>query len=145
MPLIHPAAMILIVTFLSLSFLFRKSFCGWLCPIGTVSEQLWKLGRDTFGRNFAAPKWLDLPLRTLKYALLAAFLYAVLSMSVRDLAGFLESPYGLIADVKISNFFRFLSTGAAIFIGILVVASILFAMPGAVTCVPTALSWAWPR
>lgn len=123
-PLIHPAAMVLIVTFLILSFLFRKSFCGWLCPVGTVSEWLWKLGRDTFRRNFAAPKWLDIPLRGLKYLLLAAFLYAVLSMSVRDLAGFLESPYGLIADVKMLNFFRYLTPGAAIFLGVLVIASI---------------------
>lgn len=116
--------MVLIVTFLILSFLFRKSFCGWLCPVGTVSEWLWKLGRDTFRRNFAAPKWLDIPLRGLKYLLLAAFLYAVLSMSVRDLAGFLESPYGLIADVKMLNFFRYLTPGAAIFLGVLVIASI---------------------
>lgn len=123
-PLIHPAAMVLIVTFLVLSVVFRKAFCGWLCPVGTVSEWLWKLGRDTFRRNFVAPKWLDIPLRSLKYLLMAAFLYAVMSMSVRDLAGFLASPYGLVADVKMLNFFRFLTPGAAIFVGVMVIASI---------------------
>ena len=122
-PEVHPAAMILILVFFVISVLFRKAFCGWLCPIGTVSERLWKLGRETFGRSFLAPKWLDLPLRMLKYALLGAFFYAVLSMHVADLTGFLASPYGLIADVKMLNFFRFLSPGAAIVLAALVITS----------------------
>ncbi len=123
-PDIHPAAMVLILTFFALSVLFRKAFCGWMCPVGAVSERLWKLGKETFGRNFYAPKWLDLPLRSLKYALFCAFLYAVLSMHVDDLSAFLRSPYGLIADVKMLNFFRFLSAEAAIFVGVTVIVSI---------------------
>ena len=42
-PPLHPAAMFLLVTFLAISFLFRKAFCSWLCPVGTVSEYLGKL------------------------------------------------------------------------------------------------------
>jgi len=80
MPVIHPAAMVLFVTFVLLSLVFRKAFCGWLCPVGTVSEWLWKTGRDAFGRSFLTPKWLDLVLRTCKYALFFAFFYAVLRM-----------------------------------------------------------------
>ncbi len=38
MPAIHPAGMFLLIAFLVASWLFRKSFCGWLCPVGTVSE-----------------------------------------------------------------------------------------------------------
>lgn len=123
-PAIHPAAMVLILTFFTLSVIFRKAFCGWLCPVGAISERLWKLGKETFGRTFPLPKWLDIPLRTLKYALLGAFFYAVLSMDTDSIAGFLMSPYGLVADVKMLNFFRFLSTGAAIFLGIIVLLSI---------------------
>ena len=37
-PAIHPAAMFLVFTFLAMSFLLRKAFCSWLCPIGTISE-----------------------------------------------------------------------------------------------------------
>lgn len=34
---IHPAGTLLLITFLAASLIFRKSFCGWLCPVGTVS------------------------------------------------------------------------------------------------------------
>lgn len=39
-PAMHPAAMFLLITFASMAFLFRKAFCGWLCPVGTLSEYL---------------------------------------------------------------------------------------------------------
>ena len=123
-PRVHPAAMVLILTFLTISLLFRKAFCGWLCPVGTLSEWLWKLGRDTFGRNFYLPRWLDIGLRSLKYILLGLFLYAVGSMSALAIAQFLESPYGLVADVKMLNFFRHMGTTAAVVIGLLAFASI---------------------
>jgi polyferredoxin len=123
-PSVHPAAMVLILTFLGLSLVFRKAFCGWLCPVGAFSEWLWKLGRETFRRSFFAPKWLDIPLRSLKYLLLAAFLYAVVTMDARSIGDFLRSPYGLVADVKMLNFFRYLTGGAAVFLGVLIVASI---------------------
>jgi polyferredoxin len=41
-PALHPAGMFLLIAFLAASWLFRKSFCGWLCPVGTVSEYLWR-------------------------------------------------------------------------------------------------------
>lgn len=122
-PLIHPAAMVLFLTFVTLSVVFRKAFCGWLCPVGTVSEWLWRVGREAFGRSFWPPKWLDLVLRTCKYALFGAFFYAVLRMDADAVGAFLASPYGLIADVKMLNFFRFLSTGAAVFLAVVVFAS----------------------
>src|SRR5579864_9118599 len=33
---VHPAAMFLFLTFVALSLLLRKAFCGWLCPAGTI-------------------------------------------------------------------------------------------------------------
>src|SRR6516225_8846970 len=44
-PRVHPAAMFLLLTFLAIAFLFRKAFCSWLCPIGTISEYLWRAGK----------------------------------------------------------------------------------------------------
>jgi polyferredoxin len=55
-PRVHAAGFFLFVSFLLISFVFRKSFCSWICPVGTVSEYLWKLGRSTFGRNFQLPR-----------------------------------------------------------------------------------------
>jgi hypothetical protein len=37
-PHVHPAGLFLLVAFAVVSFLLRKTFCGWMCPIGTVGE-----------------------------------------------------------------------------------------------------------
>jgi polyferredoxin len=123
-PRLHAAGMFLLIAFLLISLLMRKSFCSWLCPVGTLSEWLWKLGRQTFRRNWTLPRWLDIPLRSLKYLLLGLFLYAIGSMSADAIRMFLEGPYGIVADVKLLNFFRYLSTGAAVTLGILLIGSI---------------------
>ncbi|MBX5496091.1 MAG: 4Fe-4S binding protein [Bryobacteraceae bacterium] len=123
-PLIHPAAMFLIVAFLLMSLLLRKAFCGWLCPVGTISELLWKTGRDTFGRNIVLSRWLDIPLRSLKYLLLGLFLWAIITMPAPAIQAFMRSPYGLIVDVQMLNFFRYLSATAAVVIGVLALLSV---------------------
>jgi polyferredoxin len=123
-PAIHPAAMVLAAVFLISSLLLKKTFCSWLCPVGTVSEYLWKLGRKLFRRNFTVPRWLDIPLRSLKYILMAFFIYIVVSLSVEALNDFLVAPFGIIADVKMLNFFREIGiTGLAV-LGSLVVLSV---------------------
>jgi hypothetical protein len=40
---------------------------------GNVSEYLWKLGPSVFGRTFQLPRWVDIPLRSLKYLVLGFF------------------------------------------------------------------------
>jgi polyferredoxin len=124
LPALHPAGMFLLISFLAMSWIFRKSFCGWLCPVGAISEYLWRLGRQTFRRNFHLPRKLDIGLRSLKYILLALFFYAVYSMSVPAIHAFLEGPYGIVDDVKMLNFFRFLGVAGAIVVALLVIASV---------------------
>lgn len=124
-PASHPAALFLLVSFLSIAFLLRKAFCSWLCPVGTLSEYLWRAGRRTLGRNFHLTRWLDLPLRSLKYLLLGFFAWSVANMSADATEQFMRSPYGAIADVRMLNFFRDLGETAAIVLGILVLASVL--------------------
>ncbi|HEV2400396.1 MAG TPA: 4Fe-4S binding protein [Candidatus Sulfotelmatobacter sp.] len=123
-PGVHPAALFLFLSFLSIAFLFRKAFCSWLCPVGTLSEYLWRAGRQIFRRNFQLPRWLDLPLRSLKYLLLGFFVWAVGNMSADSIKEFMQSPYGVIADVRMLNFFRYLGETAAIVLAVLVVASV---------------------
>ncbi len=125
LPVTHPAAMFLLVSFLAIAFLFRKAFCSWLCPVGTLSEYLWRAGQQIFRRTLHLPRWLDLPLRSLKYLLLGFFVWAVSNMSAEAIEQFMRSPYGAIADVRMLNFFRDLGQTAAIVLGILVLASIL--------------------
>jgi len=124
-----PAGVVLLVAFLAITFLFRKAFCSWLCPIGTISEFLWKFGRRVFRRNLALPPWADGLLRTPKYALLAFFLWAIGGMSAEAIGAFFESPYGLVADVKMLDFFRHLSRSAAVVIGGLAIASLVVQNP----------------
>ena len=123
-PELHPAAMVLLVSFVMMSLLLRRSFCSWLCPVGTISEYLWKLGRRFTKRIFFPPRWLDIILRGLKYTLLGLFLYAVGTMSAAAIAAFAGSPYGVVADVKMLNFFRFLGSTGAIVIALLAVMSL---------------------
>ena len=124
LPRLHPAGMFLLIAFLAMSWIFRKSFCGWLCPVGTISEYLWRLGLRTFGRSFRLPRSLDIALRSLKYILLALFLYAVGSMPVPAIRAFLGGPYGVVDDVKMINFFRFLGLTGAVVVALLMIASV---------------------
>jgi len=125
MPAVHPAAMYLFLGFLLMSLLLKKAFCSWLCPVGTFSENLGKIGQRIFKSNFRLPAWLDLPLRGLKYLLLAFFVWIIGGMSAEALYGFMATPYGIVADVKMLNFFRDIGVTAAIVIGVLVVLSVL--------------------
>jgi len=124
LPRVHPAGLFLLIAFLAISWLLRKSFCSWLCPVGTISEYLWRIGRQTFKKNWKLPRVLDILLRSLKYLLLGLFVYAIASMSVAGIRAFLDGPYGVIADVKLLNFFRYLSLGGAITLAALVVLSV---------------------
>jgi polyferredoxin len=125
-PPIHPSAMVLLCVFLLASVLVKKAFCSWLCPVGTVSEYLWKLGRKVFKHNLVAPKWLDVPLRGLKYVLLAFFVYIVVTMPAMDLGEFLASPFGIVADVKMLNFFRYIGTlGMAVILTMVVLSVVV--------------------
>jgi polyferredoxin len=124
LPRVHPAGMFLLLAFVGVSLLLHKSFCSWLCPVGTASEYLWKLGRKLLRRNFALPRWIDIPLRGLKYLLLAFFVWIIARMPVEALAGFLSGPYGIIADVKMLNFFRHLGETGAIVLAVLTLLSL---------------------
>ena len=123
-PSVHPAAMFLLLSFLVMAFLFRKAFCSWLCPIGTISEYLWRAGKLFFGRNVLLPRSIDLPLRGLKYFLLGFFVWAISAMSAVGIRDFMLSPYGLIADVKMLNFFRHIGEAGLIVLVVFVLASV---------------------
>jgi len=124
-PEIHPAAMYLFIGFMLMSILLKKAFCSWLCPVGTFSEYLWRIGRRVFGRNLRLPKWFDIPLRGLKYVLLGLFVAVIGVMSAEALDGFMQTPYGLLVDVKMMNFFRDMGITAAVVIALLVLLSML--------------------
>jgi polyferredoxin len=124
-PPVHAAGMFMLLAFLAIAFVCHKAFCGWICPVGTISEWLWQGGEAACGRNVALPRWLDNALRSLKYLLLSLFLYVVMTMSVPDIRAFLSSPYGIVADVKMLDFFRHAGRATAIVLAVLLVSSVL--------------------
>ena len=126
----HPAGFFILLAIISISLVFGKSFCSWLCPVGFISELVGDFGekiqKKLFKRKLKLPRFLDFPLRSLKYLLLAFFIYAIfISMTALSLKYFLDSPYNIMADVKMYHFFANISRFALIVIGVLFLLSIV--------------------
>jgi len=102
---VHPAGLTILLSALAIGLLLRKGFCGWICPVGAFSNLAERLGR-TLGLLFRLPVWLDVPLLSLKYILLAFFLYAVFwKMDLKAIIGFQNNAYNFAADAKMLQFF----------------------------------------
>jgi len=124
---VHPAALVLFLTFLAMALLTKKSFCSFICPVGALSEGCWKAGRKLFGRNFRIWRGLDLILRFAKYALLFYFVKLILfGMPVPALRQFMNAPYWAIADVRMLHFFTRMSLTSAAVICVLSLLSVLY-------------------
>jgi polyferredoxin len=121
---IHPSGLFIFLAIVAVSVVAKKAFCGWLCPVGSLSEAIWMLGEKIFKRTFILPRWLDYPLRSLKYLLLAFFVWSISSMDIPALAAFIESPYNRVADIKMYFFFAEISGAALWTVAILMLASL---------------------
>lgn len=107
---IHPAGLVLFMFFVGSGFLFRKAFCGWMCPVGTLGEWVDKLGKKVLKKQFEPPRWLVWLLTPLKYLLLIFFAKMVIfNMPVMAAKQFLDSPYNKVSDVKMLLFFTQIS------------------------------------
>ncbi len=124
--MIHPAGLVLLCLILLTGLLLKKAFCSWLCPVGTFAEILARLSHRVFGRRLKLPKWLDLPLMSLKYLLLLFFGYAIfVTMTSQEISAFLLTPYNKVADIKMLYFFAHLSATSMWTISILTVLSFI--------------------
>ena len=126
----HPAGFFIFLGIVTLSLALGKSFCSWICPVGSISEAVGDFGdaiwMKLFKRKLRMPRWLDYPLRSLKYLLLAFFVYAIfLSMEAAALKAFLDSPYNVISDVKMYYFFADISQFAFGVIAVLFLLSVV--------------------
>ena len=123
---VHPAGFFIFIGIVAVSFVFGKSFCSWFCPIGFLSELIGDFGEKLFGRKIRIPKLLDYPLRSLKYLILLFFAYTIfLEMDVLSLKSFLDSPYNIIADLKLYYFFVDISRFSIVAISVLFILSIV--------------------
>lgn len=107
---VHPAGLVIFLTIVAVSLLLKRSFCSWICPVGTLSEFFWKRGFGLLHRNYRPPHWLDVALRGIKYLLLAFFLYSIfVVMGPEQVTAFVYSDYNKTADVRMLDFFLHLS------------------------------------
>ena len=125
---VHPAGFFILLAIVGVSFVFGKSFCSWMCPVGFTSELVGDFGeriwKKLFKRRVKLHKFLDYPLRGLKYLLLAFFAFSIFSMTTASLAYFLGGAYNISADIKMWYFFAHISKFSLIVIGVLFVLSI---------------------
>lgn len=124
----HPAGVFILIAVITLSWIFGKSFCSWICPIGTLSEYIADFGdnvqKKLFKKIYKIPRWLDYPLRSLKYLIFGFFAYAIFTMSSAALKEFLDGSYNIVSDVKMYSFFAEISRFSIIVITVLFVLSI---------------------
>jgi polyferredoxin len=119
---VHPAAALILLAALLTALLLKRGFCSWVCPVFPVSEGLWRLGNRLFGRTFAPPFWLDVPLRGLKYLLLGFFVTQILwLMPLPALQAFIASPYHKLADIRLLQFFQHPSATLLVTLSILAI------------------------
>lgn len=123
---VHPAGLAILVAALVMSWLFRKGFCAYVCPVGFISGLLEKLGRR-IGLARTPPRWLAVPLHGLKYLLLGFFLYTTFfGMSLFAAERFMRSSYNITADARMLDFFVHPSAAALAVLGALLVLCIVW-------------------
>ena len=122
---IHPAGLVIFLAVVAVSLLLKRSFCSWICPVGTVSELFWKLGFRIWRRNHRLPRFLDIPFRGMKYLLLLFFVYFIFwAMPATAIDAFIFSKYNKIADARLLDFFLHPSPAALTIIIILAALSL---------------------
>lgn len=120
---IHPAGLTIFIAALLLAVFFRKGFCGWICPVGFTSQLVERLARRLKLLR-RPPAWLDYPLLTLKYLLLAFFAWAILlKMDLAAIEAFSNAPYNLVVDARMLLFFLAPSTTTIWVMALLVLAT----------------------
>jgi polyferredoxin len=125
-----PAGLVIILGALMVSMLFKRGFCGWICPVGTVWEGFSALGRKLLeGKQIRVPKWLDYLGRGFRYLLAAATVVILLLVPLQEAVDFRSLPYMAIADMKI-----LLVMGNPVYIVVVLFAGAISMLFGPVWC-----------
>ncbi|WP_084448671.1 4Fe-4S binding protein [Desulfovibrio inopinatus] len=126
---VHPAGLTIFLIALGSALLFRKGFCGYICPAGLVSNLLASVGQR-IGLGWLAAGRINAVLCFLKYLLLAFFIIALgFGMSGPVLQQFLFSPYNMTADARMLLFFQHPSVITLCVLGVLIILSLTLRNP----------------
>ena len=122
---VHPAGLTLFLAIALMALVFRKGFCGYICPVGFVSNLLGRLG-ERLGLSRTPPRKLDLALQALKYIPLALLCYfSLFGMSLDEINAFMGAPFNMVADSSMLFFFLRASATTLVVVGVIVAASLV--------------------
>jgi polyferredoxin len=85
---IFSATFIILIITVIIALIFRRSFCGLICPFGALQEFFGLIGKKIFKKRLIVPEKIDKPLRYLKYIVLLFTLFLAWKT-----AGLWVSPY----------------------------------------------------
>ncbi len=103
---IHPAGFMIFVGALLTAVFARKSFCSWICPVGSLSEYTWRIGRKITGRVWRLPIWADYSLMSPKYIIMGLFFFVIgIAMTPTMILMFFIQDYYKVVDVRMLLFF----------------------------------------
>lgn len=127
--MVHPAGLTFFIALLVSSLLFRRVFCSWVCPIGTLSRLLEWLNRrvPVLKKIKPPPRWAGMLFLSPKYLLLGAVLWVFGSMPIPAVREFLGQPYNLAVDANMLRMFASLSMRGWFMLGILGLFSVVVA------------------
>jgi polyferredoxin len=124
---VHPAGFFLFVGIVTSALVMKKGFCGWICPVGTISQLLWMAGEKLTRRRLVMPSRIDVPLRGVKYFLMFLFIMAIgVAMSPNMMVLFFLSDYYKTVDVLMMRFFTDMSAVTAWTLGALGALSLFY-------------------
>ncbi|MDR2892077.1 MAG: 4Fe-4S binding protein [Deltaproteobacteria bacterium] len=126
---VHPAGLTIFIAAIIIALVARKSFCGYLCPVGWFCGLIDRLGArllNPLGISRRPGKIIYRIISLPKYLLLGLLAWAILvGMGPADVEAFLFSPYNKICDSKMLLFFIEPSTNTLIGLGVLLLGSFL--------------------
>jgi ferredoxin len=86
----------LLVSLVVLTLATKKTFCSWICPFGTVSEWLARLGRRVFHRDIRVPGAVDRVLMNFRYVVLVGILVLTYTVWQYDLGFRAYDPFYIL-------------------------------------------------
>lgn len=69
------SSFILLISIIIIALVFRRAFCGQICPLGTLQELAGMLGKKIFKKRMIVPAVADKPGRYLKYLVLIVVVF----------------------------------------------------------------------